>query len=85
MTIIDKSTEYGVEVADRGYVDTFCGTVVVSENELTTTFVATLEEATSLAKRVVSAYTQMGCPEIAETIHIVERDVTVTRSDWRRV
>jgi hypothetical protein len=45
----------------------------------------TLEQAEHHLLSVTNSYRRMGCPDIADTVRIVKRTATLTRSDWTPV
>lgn len=75
--IKDTTVEYAVEVPGRGYVG-WMGTVQTKELEMG----VNRDDAEQLLKATQGKYISMGCLEIAKTLHIVSRTVTVTRSAW---
>lgn len=82
MTEPETTFEYAIEIPNRGYVaDIFPQMKVVPEIVFGC---RTIEEADDILRRAYQGYIQMGCPEIAETLVIVSRAVTVRRSDWAR-
>lgn len=73
----DVAFEYAVEVPGRGYVG-WMGTLQPKGMEDG----VPLADAEHLLKATQDKYISMGCPEIAETLRLVSRTVTVTRSNW---
>lgn len=81
MNTVESGVEYGVEVVGRGYVTGMLPfTVTLTDDPYTGTI--DLADAEALVKRTKGQYTSMGCPEIADTVRLISRTVTVTRSDW---
>lgn len=74
---VDTSFEYAVEVPGRGYI----GWVGILKPDIETGL-SELAEAEKILKSWQQEYISMGCPEIAETLRLVSRVVTVTRSNW---
>lgn len=81
MTTVETDTEYGVEVVGRGYVTGMLPFTITLTND---PYTGTIDRAgaEALVKRTKGQYTSMGCPEIADTVRLVSRTVTVTRGDW---
>lgn len=81
MTHVEAGTEYSVEVVGRGYVT---GVVPWSISLTDDPYTGTIDlaDAEALVKRTKGQYISMGCPEIADTVRLISRTVTVTRSDW---
>jgi hypothetical protein len=79
MTEINSENEYAVEVVGRGYVFISFPSLVVSDKAAYQTDVADVHHTAELVRK---AYISMGCPEVAETVRVVSRTVTVTRGEW---
>jgi len=76
------STEYAIEVPGRGYCGYTSDTVTTADD---CGHMAKIVSAEERLKTLRATYINMGCPEIAATLRIVARTVTVTRSDWEPV
>jgi len=76
--IENSANEYAVEVPGRGYIG-WAGSLL---KDLPESGLPTLEDAEKTMKQGKAKYESMGCPDIAKTLRIVERTITVTRSDW---
>jgi hypothetical protein len=78
VNIIETRTEYAIEVPGRGYIGFHGilrqGTDLLSFNEF--------DSAVRALESGRGKYISMGCPEVAETLRIVTRTVTITCSDW---
>ena len=79
MTDHETATEYAIEVPGRGFaVRQPWGVVVSDEAPYSSDLMHTMNELNSIKV----TYEKAGCPEIAETVRLVSRTVTVTRSAW---
>lgn len=80
MSQVNESIEYGIEVPGRGFIG-YLGTL----KPVLEMGVEDRRDALKMLSSAMSQYVNMGCPEIAKTLRIVTRTVTVTRSDWRQL
>lgn len=82
----EQFTEYVVEVPGKGYINcwTAFGDSVTDTPPSSGTWGADLsyKRALEAYDRARGQYEQMGCADVAETIRIVSRIVTVERTDW---
>lgn len=83
MTEIDSAPEYAVEVPGRGYADSHPYSVCLTKEPKA--YSPVRDDAISALERTKERYIAMGCPEIAETVRLVSRTVTVTRGEWEPV
>lgn len=75
---IDEGVEYAVEVPGRGYID-WAGNLVEQD---VMHCLPNINDAVRMMDDVKGRYRNMGCPEVAQTVRVVQRTVTVTRGDW---
>lgn len=75
----DEFDEYVVEVPGRGYSGPYSNGL--SEGHAVQPFLRK-GDAEHDAESVRGRYVNMGLPEVAETVRVVSRKVTVARGDW---
>jgi hypothetical protein len=80
MISLDANNEYAIHVPGRGYVMSVGPTIITLVDDLI--IFPDLDDAIATMKRAKMQYVTMRCPEIAESIRILTRTVTVTRGDW---
>lgn len=85
MSATDVTSEWGVEVPGRGYVITVLPSIIVELGDDPYTGTASREDAEAGLRRAKHAYTTMGCSEIADTVRLISRTVTVVRGDWHPI
>jgi hypothetical protein len=79
MTQFSSSNEYAIEVPGRGYVVDTIPQLTLSQEPVCMPVRTDVSQALGNIK---SRYIAMGCADIAETIRIITRTVTVTRGEW---
>lgn len=70
--------EYAVEVPGRGFIS-YLGNVSIDTPVDTFN---TAEAASGALRNAAGLYRNLGAPEIADTLRVVERTVTVTYGEW---
>jgi hypothetical protein len=85
MTTIDSSNDYAVEVPGLGFVTGHFPIISVRDVSTEAAYVNDHTEANNLAKTVAAEYRRLGLWDIANTVRVVQRTVTVTRGDWEPV
>ena len=81
MTQVDTGTEYAIEVPGRGYMGFAMSSVQDEPDQLIQSESDAIESLKHARRRFVS----LGCPDISETLRVVQRTITVTRDDWRLI
>lgn len=79
MIEMDAGVEYAVEIPGRGYAFDILSPSAVSPDPVSTTNRAYAEH---VLRGLKARYVSMGCADIAETIRLISRTATVTRSEW---
>lgn len=79
--IIDSEPEYAVEVAGRGFSIGTRPLLYILGDE--PTYGVDLDEARAHMRSLQQHYISLGCADVALTVRIVTRTVTVTRGDWK--
>lgn len=82
--VIESSDDYGVEVPGFGFVAGQFPYLTVGESA-DAIYGSTHEDALSLAATITTTYRRLGLPDIADSVRVVRRTVTVSRSDWEPV
>jgi hypothetical protein len=77
----DTSFEYAIEVGNRGYLQPNFGTYKVGPEPQVCEDVAVADEVMAAARKF---FLGIAAPEIAHSLHLVTRAVTITRSEWTR-
>jgi len=75
---VDKAIEYAIEVPGRGYMGFAMGSVDAEPGQC----MGTLQDAEESLKHAQRRFVSLGCADIAESLRIASRTVTVTRGDW---
>src|SRR6478736_6810910 len=76
---VEETREYAVEVPGRGYMAWSGHVHATMEDD---DYVKTMGDAEKRLEEGRNKFTSMGCPDIASTLRIVHRIMTVVRSDW---
>lgn len=77
---VAEHDEYVVEVPGRGYVGSTYLSGLVDENQVVPFL--SKGDADGEAERVAGRYRAVGCPEVAETVRVASRKVTISRGAW---
>lgn len=77
MSRVDTLEEFAVEVPGRGYLG-----ILDMLSDDPDTGVTNPDDAVKMLKSGMRKYESMGCPEIAATLRVVKRTITLTRGDW---
>lgn len=81
MSTEESWTEYHVEIPGKGFYNDYFGyNGGLIQNPIDGT--TDREDAEKLLANGRGVYERMGCPEVAETLRIVSRTVTLIKTDW---
>ncbi len=90
--VVITHTEYAVKVGDRGYVGGFGDSItdeVPTRSPVDGTgpgcVFLTRKAAAETVERIQLTYRNLNAPEIADTVHIVTREVRTSQSDWQPI